>query len=153
MSAITVSANVWRRCFRKRPSCLDVPCVPISPSNIQSAVIFQLTSEFTMYAALPSHLFVYASAHTRTRKIFKLQRPVASSRFVRTSETSHSNHKKIIILTVFMTGSCFGGLEVACWPLVPKFAGSNPTKAVGFFSTPSFGGEIKPSVPCLLYGM
>ena len=22
--------------------------------------------------------------------------------------------------------SGFGGLEVACWPLVPKFAGSNP---------------------------
>jgi hypothetical protein len=46
----------------------------------------------------------------------------------------------------------FGGLEVACWPLVPKFAGSNPAEAVGFFgrkilSTPSFGGEVKPSVP------
>ena len=27
----------------------------------------------------------------------------------------------------------FGGLEVACWPLVPKFAGSNPAEAVGFF--------------------
>ena len=27
----------------------------------------------------------------------------------------------------------FGGLGVACWPLVPKFAGSNPAKAVGFF--------------------
>ena len=26
----------------------------------------------------------------------------------------------------------FGGLQVACWPLVPKFAGSNPTEAVGF---------------------
>jgi hypothetical protein len=26
--------------------------------------------------------------------------------------------------------SGFGGLEVACWPLVPKFAGSHP--AVGF---------------------
>ena len=26
-----------------------------------------------------------------------------------------------------------GGLEVACWLLVPKFAGSNPTEAVGFF--------------------
>ena len=25
------------------------------------------------------------------------------------------------------------GLEVACWPLVPKFAGSNPTEAVGYF--------------------
>ena len=24
------------------------------------------------------------------------------------------------------------GLGVACWPLVPKFAGSNPAEAVGF---------------------
>jgi hypothetical protein len=29
--------------------------------------------------------------------------------------------------------SGFGGLEVACRPLVPKFAGSNPAEAVGFF--------------------
>jgi hypothetical protein len=29
--------------------------------------------------------------------------------------------------------SGFGGLGVACWPLVPKFAGSNPAEAVGFF--------------------
>jgi hypothetical protein len=29
-------------------------------------------------------------------------------------------------------GSGFGGLEVACWPLVPKFAGSHPAEAVGF---------------------
>ena len=29
--------------------------------------------------------------------------------------------------------SGFGGLQVACWPLVLKFAGSNPTEAVGFF--------------------
>ena len=29
--------------------------------------------------------------------------------------------------------SGFGGLEVPCWPLVPTFAGSNPTEAVGFF--------------------
>jgi hypothetical protein len=51
------------------------------------------------------------------------------------------------------TLSDFGGLEVACWPLVSKFAGSNPAEAVGFsgekiLSTPSFGGEVKPSVPC-----
>jgi hypothetical protein len=26
----------------------------------------------------------------------------------------------------------FGGLEVACWPLVRKFAGSHPAEAVGF---------------------
>ena len=51
-------------------------------------------------------------------------------------------------------GSGFGGAEVACWPLIPKFAGSNPTEAVGFLraikilSTPSFGREVKLSVPC-----
>jgi hypothetical protein len=29
--------------------------------------------------------------------------------------------------------SGFSGLEVACWPLETKFAGSNPAEAVGFF--------------------
>jgi hypothetical protein len=29
--------------------------------------------------------------------------------------------------------SGFGGLEDACWPLLPKFAGSNPAEVVGFF--------------------
>ena len=24
-------------------------------------------------------------------------------------------------------------MRLRCWPLVPKFAGSNPTEAVGFF--------------------
>jgi hypothetical protein len=32
-----------------------------------------------------------------------------------------------------MSFSDYVGLEVACWPLVPKFAGSNPAEAVGFF--------------------
>jgi hypothetical protein len=32
-----------------------------------------------------------------------------------------------------MKYSGFGGLEVACWPLTPKFAGSNPADALGFF--------------------
>ena len=49
--------------------------------------------------------------------------------------------------------SGLGGQEVAYWPLVPKFAGSHPVEAVGFFrakkllSTPSFVGEVKPSTP------
>jgi hypothetical protein len=34
---------------------------------------------------------------------------------------------------VTLLNSGFGGLEDACWPLVPKFAGSNPAEAVGFF--------------------
>jgi hypothetical protein len=41
--------------------------------------------------------------------------------------------------------SGFCGLEVACWPFVPKFAGSHPAEAVGFLGLyfPSFGGESK----------
>jgi hypothetical protein len=38
---------------------------------------------------------------------------------------------KLYSVTITLSG--FGGLEVACWPLVPKFAGSNPTEVVGFF--------------------
>jgi hypothetical protein len=30
------------------------------------------------------------------------------------------------------TSRGFSGLEVACWPLVPKFAGSHPAKVIGF---------------------
>ena len=33
---------------------------------------------------------------------------------------------------VFSPLISLGGLGVACWPLVPKFAGSSPAKAVGF---------------------
>ena len=36
------------------------------------------------------------------------------------------------LLFTFVSKSGFGGLEVACWPLVPKFAGSHPAEAVGF---------------------
>ena len=35
-----------------------------------------------------------------------------------------------MLYVCFFSG--FGGLGVVCWPLVPKFAGSNPAKAVGF---------------------
>jgi len=57
-------------------------------------------------------------------------------------------------LNVTLHVSGFGVLEVACWPLVPKFAGSHPVETVGFLgrkkilSMLSCGGEVKPSVPC-----
>ena len=37
-----------------------------------------------------------------------------------------------IYVCVYIYACGFGGLGVACWPLVPKFAGSNPAKVVGF---------------------
>jgi hypothetical protein len=38
----------------------------------------------------------------------------------------------------------FGGLEVACWPLVPKFTGSNPAEAVGFLRAKKSSARLPP---------
>jgi len=52
------------------------------------------------------------------------------------------------------SGSCFSGLDVACWPLEPKVGGFKPCRSHRIFqgekilSTPSFGREVKPWVPC-----
>jgi hypothetical protein len=44
------------------------------------------------------------------------------------------SHKALQTLWMCRNTRCgFGGLEVACWPLVPKFACSNLAEAVGFF--------------------
>ena len=37
---------------------------------------------------------------------------------------------KIYLCVLQLSG--FGGLGVACWPLVPKFAVSNPAETIGF---------------------
>jgi hypothetical protein len=42
-------------------------------------------------------------------------------------------NNKMILTNTRNHFSGFGGLEVACWPLVPKFAGSNTAEAVGYF--------------------
>jgi hypothetical protein len=55
--------------------------------------------------------------------------------------------------------SGFGGLEVACWLLVPKFMGSHPAKAIGFLGRKNpqhafLWRGSKAIVPMLwLYGM
>jgi len=46
----------------------------------------------------------------------------------------------IYIYTYISIG--FGGLGVACWPLVPKFAGSNPAEAVGFLGRKKFSARL-----------
>jgi hypothetical protein len=40
--------------------------------------------------------------------------------------------------TEYSEVSGFGGLGVACWPLVPKFTGSNLTEAIGFLRAKKF---------------
>ena len=39
---------------------------------------------------------------------------------------------KFFFMYILHNLSSFGGIGVACWPLVPKFAGSNLAEAVGF---------------------
>jgi hypothetical protein len=39
----------------------------------------------------------------------------------------------LLLKEVQQTESGFGGLEYACWHPVPRFAGSNPAEAFGFF--------------------
>ena len=49
--------------------------------------------------------------------------------------TDHEGNRLVplaIIFTLIYNNIDFGGLGVACWPLVPKFVGSNPAEAVGF---------------------
>ena len=46
-----------------------------------------------------------------------------------------------VIFIEFQIYMVIYGLVVACWPLVPKFAGSNPAEAVGFL------GAKKSSAP------
>jgi len=40
--------------------------------------------------------------------------------------------KQLVLQILSLSLASFGGLEVVCWPLVPKFAGSNPAEVVGF---------------------
>jgi hypothetical protein len=46
--------------------------------------------------------------------------------------TDLPNRQLKVVVKVRVKSSGFGGLEVACWPLVPKFVGSHQAEAVGF---------------------
>ena len=45
---------------------------------------------------------------------------------------TNDNEISLNFSSIYLIFICFGGLEVACWPVVPKFAGSNQAEAVGF---------------------
>jgi hypothetical protein len=43
-----------------------------------------------------------------------------------------NNTLMVVVLVPMISFGSFSGAEVACWPLIPKFAGSNLAEAVGF---------------------
>jgi hypothetical protein len=61
----------------------------------------------------------------------------------------------VVVQQLFVSlHSGVGGLEVACWPLVPKFAGSHTAEAVGFLGRKIRSRGSKPVGPMsYLYGM
>ena len=69
------------------------------------------------------------------------------------------DRRDLFFLLFVWLASDFSGLGVAFWPIVPKFTDSNPGrshqifKGKKFLSTPSFRGEVKPSVPCRRFGV
>ena len=73
---------------------------------------------------------------------FGLNRPLKSvdDYFIRMLKIIRKTWEYIHIyinIYIFFSLGGFGGAEVACWPLIPKFAipkfvGSNPAEAVGF---------------------
>ena len=65
--------------------------------------------------------------------------------------TTFSDDHFLLLSYKFTILSGFGGLEVACWPLVPGYAGSHPGEAVGFLGRKNAQHallEVKPSVLC-----
>ena len=57
---------------------------------------------------------------------------IFSEKFVSTSGYYSRRQVDCTIHSGILLFSGFGGLGVAYWPLVHKFAGSNPAEAVGF---------------------
>jgi hypothetical protein len=55
-----------------------------------------------------------------------------TSRHVTDCTFTHTLTYIYILFQDIYCESGYGGLGVECWPLVPKFAGSNPAEAVGF---------------------
>ena len=63
---------------------------------------------------------------------YKLDDILGRCRVVEALSVSHILIINEVFCSRYVCFIGFGGLGVACWPLVPKFAGSNPAEAVGF---------------------
>ena len=90
---------------------------------------------YVMYVSLIlSAVCLTTGPHPLPKRVFHRAR--SSSSFLIYSILSFPSGHPVAAYTfllVLQSILSFGGLEVAYWPLVPKFVGSNPAEAVGFF--------------------
>jgi hypothetical protein len=91
---------------------------------------------FLLWPLIDSLEYLKVSLNKQTNSYFMLQLMLICPNFV------------LVLILYPCIG--FGGLEVACWPLVPKFAGSNPAEAVRFLRAKKNPQHafLRTSVPC-----
>ena len=73
-----------------------------------------------------------SSWHERGNFTFTFTQPASRSKRGTSDVNYGIFYERLASRTIFLEYPDFRGLGVACWPLVPKFAGSNPAEAVGF---------------------
>ena len=80
--------------------------------------------------------YLLCCQHTDTIKYFKKHHSICEFFYSEIATFTPTKDKTMgmcsLLGPINGRNSGFGGLGVACWPLVPKFAGSNPAEAVGF---------------------
>ena len=111
----------------------DFSWIHVQMSSISShfpsanTLSLQLTS-YAFFWAIPRRLN-FICRYFGTLCLFDLYRPTCLRRWDSVPKCRHIKFRR---QRITQKKSGFGDLEVACWPLVPKFAGSNPAEAIGF---------------------
>jgi hypothetical protein len=125
------------------------------PNTAVERVLDLLNDTSTYYIIIASrHLSLIHKAPKTLRVIYKINdlRQLCKHRVIASSHCTDSSHVTSVAQPLIASKqetcidgqqnnasdqiirkSGFGGLGDACWPLVPKFTGSNPAEAVGFF--------------------
>ena len=90
--------------------------------------------DYTLLDCVQHLLFQKVQTNVTSRKLTCLRSHVKSRGYCQkarpATEDGQNPPAYLYLLSYHLIG--FGGLGVACWPLVPKFAVSNPAEAVGF---------------------
>jgi hypothetical protein len=110
-----------------------------NPSHLLKSTTAQPSSAHGIHLISSSPLLHSHQVHTRSTSSPQVQ----SARPVQNTVCSLSSLLVLLMMGIIIPETCwvtninklsgFGGLEDACWPLVPKFVGSNPAEAFGFF--------------------
>ena len=119
-------------------SCSTCSCFPVQPAYNFYCHGKEITAVCLLLLFLPPFLCVSDIPSTLTASLLHAPASISVKQLVCLGSLLQSTvykpgvHEVATYFCVLNIMSGFGGLEVACWPVVPKFAGWNPAEAVGF---------------------